>query len=224
MTTSFDSTAHEAANPKDATSYTRDHNASVAASLAFRSDDHELATRGLIATHPTGVIDGPFGPAWDCGAYDFIRQRPDAPDTVNPSLWRQARLNSEHGLFEVDEGLWQVRGYDLSVISFIAGDTGWLIIDPLTSAETAAAALAMANEHLGPRPVKAIIYTHSHVDHYGGVLGVTTREAVAAGEVQVIAPEGFLHEVVSENLIGGTAMMRRGHYQFGPFLTPGEKG
>ncbi|MCP3855363.1 MAG: MBL fold metallo-hydrolase [Actinomycetia bacterium] len=212
------------AQPQDATAETVTLNQEVAGRLGFRTDDHDLATRGFIASHATGRIEGPRGPAWDTSQYDFIRNRQDAPPTVNPSLWRQARLNSEHGLFEVDKGLWQVRGYDISVISFVEGETGWVIIDPLTTEQTAAAALELANTHLGDRPVRAVIYTHSHTDHYGGVEGVTTREAVEAGEVEIIAPVGFLDEVVSENLIGGAAMMRRGHYQFGMFLPPGERG
>ncbi len=211
-------------NPKPASEATTSLNKSEKPKLAFRTDDTELATRGFIASHPTGVIEGPFGPARDFSQYTFLDESQDSPATVNPSLWRQARLNNVHGLFEVDDDLWQVRGFDISVISFIAGDTGWIIIDPLTTEETAAAALDLANEHLGERPVKAVIYTHSHIDHYGGVLGVTTREAVANGEVDIIAPEGFLHEIVSENLIGGGPMLRRSHYQFGIYVPPGERG
>ncbi|MDG2111308.1 MAG: alkyl sulfatase dimerization domain-containing protein, partial [Actinomycetota bacterium] len=210
--------------PKDASESTRERHEAEAERLDFTTDDFALARRGFIASHPTGLIDGPFGPAWDCNQYDFLRESEEAPATVNPSLWRQARLNNIHGLFEVDEGLWQVRGYDISVISFIETDSGWLIIDPLTSEATAAAALELTNEHLGERPVRAVIYTHSHTDHYGGVRGVTTPEAVAAGDVEIIAPVGFLEQVVSESLIGGAAMHRRAHYQFGPFLPTGERG
>ncbi len=208
---------------KDATEHTKARHAEVAAGLSFTTDDFELASRGLIATHPTGFIDGPLGvPARDISDYDFINDR-EAPATVDPSLWRHAQLNNIHGLFKVDDGLYQVRGYDVAVVSFIEGETGWIIIDPLMTEPTASAALTMANEHLGERPVKAIIYTHSHTDHYGGVRGVTTPEAVANGEVDIYAPEGFLDAVVAENLIGGNAMFRRTQYQFGIFLPKNER-
>ena len=119
----------------------------------------------------------------------FIEQGSTNPPTVNPSLWRQAQLNNIHGLFQVDDGLWQARGYDISNVTFIAGDTGWVIIDPLTVEATARACLALANEHLGERPVTAVIYTHSHTDHFGGVLGVTTQADVDAGRCRIIAPD-----------------------------------
>ncbi|MCP5027571.1 MAG: MBL fold metallo-hydrolase [Actinomycetia bacterium] len=214
----------ESLRAKNATPVTAARNEEAGRRLAFVTDDFELANRGFVAAHPTGRIEGPFGAAWDVSRYDFIRERSEAPPTVHPSLWRQARLNGIHGLFEVDEGLWQVRGYDISVISFIEGESGWIIIDPLTTEQTAAAALDLANAHLGERPVRAVIYTHSHTDHYGGVGAVTSQEAVDAGEVEIIAPEGFLAEVVSENLIGGAAMLRRAAYQFGAFIPPGELG
>jgi alkyl sulfatase BDS1-like metallo-beta-lactamase superfamily hydrolase len=127
-------------------------------------------------------------------------------------------------LFEVADGVWQARGYDLSNITFIAADNGWLIIDPLTSEETARACLQLANDTLGERPVVAVIYTHSHIDHFGGMLGVTTREAVDAGNVRVIAPEGFMREAVGENVLAGPIMARRALYQFGPLLAFGPQG
>jgi alkyl sulfatase BDS1-like metallo-beta-lactamase superfamily hydrolase len=139
-------------------------------------------------------------------------------------LWRQAQLNVIHGLFEVAPNVWQVRGYDISNITFIAGDTGWVVIDPLTNENTARISLELANKHLGARPVTAVIYTHSHVDHFGGVLGVTTQADVDAGKCRVIAPEGFLHETVSENVIAGPAMARRSGYQFGPQLPASPTG
>ncbi len=186
--------------------------------------DFERATRGLIAQHPTGVI-GPEGrPVWDVHRHDFVRDDDAAPDTVNPSLWRQARLNCIHGLFEVGPRVWQVRGYDISNVTFIAGDTGWIVIDPLTSTETAAAALALADEHLGARPVVAVIYTHSHLDHFAGVLGVTSREDVDAGRCRIIAPEHFLAEAVSENVIAGPVMLRRAIYMYGALLPPHPQG
>jgi alkyl sulfatase BDS1-like metallo-beta-lactamase superfamily hydrolase len=193
--------------------------------------DVDRVTRGFVAAHPTGVIERDGRPIWDTGRYDFLRDESEAPDSVHPSLWRQARLNCVHGLFEVQapdadgrRGVWQARGYDLSNITFIAGDTGWIVIDPLTAAETAAAGLALANEHLGERPVVAVIYTHSHIDHFGGVEGVTTADDVAAGRCEVLAPAGFLEEAVSENVIAGPAMVRRAMYMYGPLLPVGAEG
>ncbi len=210
--------------PKEASAHTARANARVADGLRLDSTDFDFARRGLVAQHPTGVIEGPHGTAWDVTRYRFIQPEADAPPTVNPSLWRQAKLDQRHGLFEVDEGLWQVRGYDLSNVTFIEGETGWIVIDPLTTTSTAAAALALVNTHLGERPVTAVIYTHSHTDHYGGVLGVTTQDAVDAGRVQVIAPEGFLAEVTAESIIGGVAGSERASYQFGMRLSPGPRG
>ena len=208
--------------PKDATPHT------FAANQAVHFDldpaDFERASRGRIATHPTGRIEGEHGPVWDTGRYDFITQDAVAPDTVNPSLWRQSQLNAIHGLFEVAPGLWQARGYDISNVTFIAGTEGWVVIDPLTTEACARACLDLVNEHLGARPVTAVIYTHSHVDHFGGVLGVTSRADVDAGRCRVIAPVGFLHEAVAENLLAGPAMARRSHYQFGPLLPAGPRG
>jgi len=215
----------DAVDPKPATEHTRHRNEQAAATLAFDDDgDWGRARQGLIAAHPTGVIDGPFGSAWDVGEFDFMRASEQAPDSVHPSLWRQGRLNAVHGLFEVAEGIWQCRGYDISNITFIEGTDGWIVVDPLTTSFTARACLDLANGHLGERPVTAVIYTHSHVDHYGGILGVTTKDAVAAGDVRVIAPEGFMREAVSENLIAGPAMGRRAFYQFGMLLAPGPLG
>ena len=150
--------------------------------------------------------------------------RPSVPESVNPSLWRQAQLNAIHGLFEVQPGVWQARGYDISNITFIEGDNGWLVIDPLTTEGTAAACLALANEHLGERPVTAVIYTHSHVDHYGGVHGVVDAADVAAGRVPIVAPEGFLSEAVSETVIAGPVMSRRATYMYGMLLPRNERG
>jgi alkyl sulfatase BDS1-like metallo-beta-lactamase superfamily hydrolase len=179
-------------------------------------DDPGRARRGLVA-RPSGPVMSAMGfPVWDVADYDFVQG--DAPDTVNPSLWRQAKLNGEAGLFEVAEGCWQVRGLDISNLTFIAGDTGWIVIDPLTASETAAAALALANEHLGERPVKAVIYTHSHIDHYAGVRGVVSDEQVSSGEVEIVAPEGFMVAAVAENVIAGPVMRRRATYMYGMLL------
>ena len=211
--------------PKPASDHTRRLNEAAGAALSLDdAGDWERASKGLIAQHPTGMFEGPFGSAWDVSEYDFLRGDDPAPPSVNPSLWRHGKLNAIHGLFEVADGIWQCRGYDISNITFIAGDTGWLVIDPLTTASSAAACLELANSQLGERPVTAVIYTHSHADHYGGILGVTTHEAVEAGEVRIIAPEGFLREAVSENLVAGPVMGRRALYQFGLLLPPGDTG
>ena len=186
-------------------------------------EDFERASRGLIAQHPTGVIEGAWGTAWDVNRYDFIEHGSPNPDTVNPSLWRQAQLNNIHGLFEVAPKVWQARGYDISNITFIEGETGWIVIDPLTIEGCAADCLALANAELGERPVTAVIYTHSHTDHFGGVLGVTTQEDVDAGRCRIIAPEHFLREAISENVIAGFAMLRRAMYQFGALLPAGPR-
>ncbi|NDE59396.1 MAG: MBL fold metallo-hydrolase, partial [Acidimicrobiia bacterium] len=185
--------------------------------------DFDRARRGFIAAIESGVINDSAGRrASDISRYGFLSD--DAPDTVHPNLWRHAQLNAHHGLFEVTDGVWQVRGYDISNITFIRGNTGWIVVDPLTVEATARAGYNLITEHLGHRPVVAVIYTHSHADHFGGVLGVTTQADVDAGRCQVIAPEGFLHEVVGENIIAGPAMGRRALYQFGPLLPPGPRG
>ena len=211
--------------PKPPTDHTARANAAAGATLAFDDEgDWGRAEHGLIATHETGAFAGPIGTAWDVSDYDFLREQEEAPSSVHPSLWRQGRLNAVHGLFEVADGIWQCRGYDISNITFIAGTDGWIIVDPLTTATTAAACLEMANGHLGERPVTAVLYTHSHTDHYGGVLGVTSRDAVDRGDVRILAPEGFLAEAVSENLIAGPIMGRRALYQFGLLVPPGPLG
>ncbi len=204
--------------PNAATEHTRQRNQPV--ELGFDDADFERAGRGLVAQHPTGTI----GTAWDVHRYDFIEHGSPNPDTVHPSLWRQAQLNNIHGLFEVAPGIWQARGYDISNVTFIEGRSGWIVIDPLTVEDTARACLALANEHLGERPVVAVIYTHSHTDHFGGVLGVTSEDDVAAGKCRIIAPEHFMRETVGENVIAGYAMIRRAAYQFGPLLPPGPTG
>lgn len=158
----------------------------------FDSADLERVTRGFIAARTENqIVDDKGRKVIDTAAYDFLRDGRDAPDTVNPHLWRHATLNAHHGLFEVANGVWQVRGYDISNITFIQGDKGWVVIDPLTSDYTARASLELINQHVGERPVTGVIYTHSHADHFGGVLGVTTRADVDAGKCVVIAPEGF---------------------------------
>jgi alkyl sulfatase BDS1-like metallo-beta-lactamase superfamily hydrolase len=199
-------------------------NERLARKLPFDDDrDFELARRGQLSEDVSlRIMADDGGVAWDMTAWGFVEG--DAPDTVNPSLWRQAKLNRIHGLFEVCEGIYQVRGYDLSNISFVRGNTGWIVLDPLISVEAARAALALVNDTLGERPVVAVIYSHSHVDHFGGVRGVVDPDDVEAGRVRIIAPEGFIHHAVSENVLAGNVMTRRAAYMFGRLLPVGEKG
>jgi alkyl sulfatase BDS1-like metallo-beta-lactamase superfamily hydrolase len=188
------------------------------------TQDFQDASRGLVARREPNAVTADDGTVvWDNDTYAFL-QGDDAPETVNPSLWRQARLCAEQGLFEVVEGIYQVRGFDLSNVTFVEGDTGVVVIDPLTARETAAAALALYREHRGDRPVTAVVYTHSHVDHFGGVKGVTSQEDVDAGRVAILAPEGFMEHAVSENVYAGTAMARRSAYMFGAALARGPRG
>ncbi|MFF3956105.1 alkyl/aryl-sulfatase [Streptomyces sp. NPDC001890] len=184
--------------------------------------DLDDARRGFMGTATETVIrDADGSTVWDLGAYGFLTG--DCPGTANPSLWRQSRLSAAHGLFEVVEGIYQIRGFDLSNMTVVEGERGVLVIDPLISAQTAAAALALYREHRGDRPVTGVLYTHSHVDHFGGVRGVVSDEDIAGG-VPVIAPRGFLVHAVSENVYAGTAMARRAAYMYGAALPKGERG
>jgi alkyl sulfatase BDS1-like metallo-beta-lactamase superfamily hydrolase len=198
--------------------------AELLASLPFDDvDDFAAADRGFIGTLDDPRIRNAAGEVvWDASTYDFVQG--DAPDSVNPSLWRQSKLVAKHGLFEVVEGVYQVRGLDLSVMSFIEGDTGVIVVDPLISKETGAAALELYRTHRGDRPVHAVIYSHSHIDHFGGVLGFVSQDEVDAGRVQIIAPEGFLEHAVAENVYAGVAMGRRAGYMYGAVLARGPKG
>lgn len=206
---------------KPASEHTKQHNLHARATL--EEADFERAQRGWMASIPDGrVLNQQGRTVSNISNYAFLAE--DAPATVNPNLWRHAQLNAHHGLFEVAEGVWQVRGYDISNITFVRGEKGWIVIDPLTVEHTARAAYDLITQHLEERPVTAVIYTHSHADHFGGVLGVTTEEDVAAGRCRIIAPEGFLYETVGENVIAGPIMSRRASYQFGPSLTPGPRG
>ena len=186
------------------------------------TQDFADADRGFVAALQPGVVRNAAGEVvWDNDSYSFLSG--DAPDTVHPSLWRQSTLNAKQGLFQVTEGIYQVRGLDLSNITFVEGDTGVIIIDPLISVETAAAALGLYREHRGDRAVVGVIYTHSHVDHFGGVKGVITQDEVDAG-VPVIAPAGFLEPSIAENIFAGTAMTRRAGYMYGAVLPRGPRG
>ena len=213
---------------KQATARTRADLQAFTASLPpDDGTDAADVARGFIATRTNPVIDkiepNPWLPiSWDLSKSDFVHG--PCPDTVNPSLWRQAGFNAQHGLYEVIDGFYQVRGFDTSTVTFIRGDEGWVVIDPLTTTETARAAFELVTEQLGERPVTAIIYTHSHIDHFGGILGVVSKERIDAGEVPIVAPEGFVKEAVSENLLAGPAMGRRAMYQFGMLLDWDEHG
>jgi alkyl sulfatase BDS1-like metallo-beta-lactamase superfamily hydrolase len=185
--------------------------------------DFDDADRGFIGALTPCVVTAADGRVvWDNDAYAFLAG--DAPPSVHPSLWRQCQLTAKHGLYEVVPGIYQVRGLDLSNISFVEGDTGLIVIDPLVSTEVAAAALQLYRTHRGERPVVAVIYTHSHVDHFGGVLGVTSQADVDAGKVAVLAPEGFTEHVVQENVYAGPAMTRRATYMYGTLLARGADG
>ncbi len=185
--------------------------------------DFADADRGFIAKQEPCVITAADGRVvWDNDVYAFLTG--DAPTSVHPSLWRQSTLVAKQGLYEVVPGIYQIRGFDLSNMTVIEGDTGIIVIDPLVSTEVAAAALALYRQHRGDRAVKAVIYTHSHVDHFGGVLGVTSQEDVDAGKVAVIAPEGFTEHAVQENVYAGTAMARRAGYMYGAALDRGPQG
>jgi alkyl sulfatase BDS1-like metallo-beta-lactamase superfamily hydrolase len=210
--------------PKDASAATLAANQAFAARLPPDDGaDFERIRQGFIATVPAGkIVSESRGVVWDLSVYDFEND-PTPPETVNHSLWRQARLNLAHGLFKVTDGVYQVRGFDISNITFIEGERGYVVIDPLTTAEPAAAALALMRKHRGDKPVTAVIYTHSHVDHYGGVLGVLSEADIAAG-ARIIAPEGFLEEAVSENVLLGNVMNRRATYMYGALLPRGPKG
>jgi len=213
--------------PKPASSATQAANAAVQRQLPFNDkSDFEDAQRGLIAQPATLTIKDSAGKVvWDLESYkQYIGLDKPAPDTVNPSLWRNAQLNMVNGLFKVTDRIYQVRGFDLSNITFIQGDTGWIIFDPLISAETAKAALDLVNEKLGMRPVVAVLYSHSHIDHYGGVRGLVDEADVKAGKVKIIASTGFTEHSISENVIAGNAMARRAVYMYGALLPRNAQG
>ncbi len=211
-------------SPREASQAVAAANSDAHATLPF-DDTHDVddAARGLIAKLDPAVISRADGAtAWDCDEFGFLAE--DCPPTANPSLWRQSGLVAQQGLFEVADRIYQLRGLDLSNMTVIEGDEGVIIIDPLISAETAAAGLRLYREHRGARPVKAVIYTHSHIDHFGGVKGVISQEAVDAGECAIIAPVGMVEHAVAENVYAGTAMGRRAAYMYGAALPRGPQG
>jgi len=188
-----------------------------------KGEELALASRGFIATRKDPVIRKADGtPAYDLSAYAFLEGA--APASANPSLWRQARVLTRHGLYKVADRIYQVRGFDVSTVSFIDAGAGWIVVDPLTTTEVARAALDLVDENLGKKPVLAVIYSHSHADHYGGAGGIVSAADVAAGKTKVIAPEGFLEHAVSENIIAGPAMLRRARFQFGMTLPASGEG
>ncbi|WP_437130119.1 alkyl/aryl-sulfatase [Vibrio diabolicus] len=216
-----------ASDPKDATKATISVNNQIKADLPFNDKkDFENAQKGFIAKQDVVTIKNDNGDVvWDLEAYKkYISLDKPSPNTVNPSLWRNAQLNMINGLFEVTDGIYQVRGYDLSNITFIKGDKGWIVFDPLISQETAKAALDFINKELGERPVTGVFYSHSHIDHFGGVRGIVDEEDVISGKVPIVASQGFTEHAVSENVIAGNAMGRRAVYMYGALLPRNEKG
>ena len=227
--------ASETVVSKEATSHTQQQNASWYERLDF-TDMREIANaeRGLIEETPEICVTDASGEAiWSTEVYATLPEQ--APDTVNPSLWRHTQLNAKVGLFEVCDGIYQVRGYDMSNATFIRTDNGWIVFDPLMCVENMQAALQLMEKHFGKLDVKAILYSHSHVDHFGGVKALVQEEDVAdaslsveeqllSGKTLIIAPEEFLDHAISENIYAGTAMARRAQYQYGPLLEQGEIG
>lgn len=210
----------EAEAASEATRATRDE---ILKTLPFANrQDFDFGARGFVATLEDPVIRGDAGQVvYDLSSYDFLKG--DAPESVNPSLWRQAQLLTRHGLYKVTDRIYQVRGFDVSVVSFLLTDGGVVVVDPLTTVEAARAALGLFRKHVGELPVRAVIYSHSHADHFGGVRGVVSPEDVAAG-AKIIAPSGFLEHAVAENVIAGNAMARRARFQFGQTLPRGPEG
>lgn len=218
------------AQPKPPSSHTKAVHALYRQGLPFDSTaDFEDAQRGLIAKLPEAVVisDAKGAPVWNLGQYDFINTdaKDNAPDTVNPSLWRMAKLNMFHGLFEVVDGIYQARGYDLSVMSIIRSNSGYIVVDPFVSAECASTVWReLVIPKMGDKPIVAVIYTHSHVDHYGGVRGIVSQADIDAGKVTILAPANFTEAAVGENIIAGNAMSRRASYMYGNLLAKGVNG
>lgn len=213
------------AEQKGATEITAQINQSVYDQLDF-DDQQELkfAQRGLICAPEFLELKDESGKViWSQDAYAFLEDA-SAPDTVNPSLWRNTQLNHIYGLFQVADGIYQVRGYDMSNITFVKGDTGWIVFDPLMSVECAQAAMELVDSQLGEYPVMGVIISHSHVDHFGGIRGIISEEQAAEENIPIIAPEGFEEHAISENVYAGTAMGRRAAYQYGTLLDKDGEG
>lgn len=215
-----------ASEPKAASARTKEINSRLPDDLTENDgEENELAKLGLIAPGPDVIISDANGKTvWDMTQYGFLADTHQAPDTVSPALWRHARRNAISGLFKITDGIYQVRGYDLSNITFIEGKTGIIIVDPLISVESASAALELYYRHFSRRPVTAVIYTHNHVDHWGGVKGVVSAEDIQSRKVRIIAPAGLTKEMLSENALAGNVMKRRATYMFGALLPRGPRG
>ena len=224
--TSLSLSAFAEVQPQDATATTRQVNNALYNKLPFADKtDFENAHKGFIAPLPQNMIKGEQGNViWNPAKYDFVKEGEKAPDTVNPSLWRQSQLINIGGLFKVTDGVYQIRNLDLSNMTIIEGEKGITVIDPLLSAEPAKEALDLYYANRGKKPVVAVVITHSHVDHYGGLRGVVDEADVKSGKVKIYAPEGFMKEAVSENIMAGNAMSRRASYMYGNLLKPDAKG
>lgn len=221
---------------KDATETTVKINSEVYSLLDFDDKtEWEFANKGLIdAPEKLEIKDSEGNVVWSQEAYAFLEDYDKAPDTVNPSLWENSKNNHAYGLFEVTDGIYQVRGYDMANLTLIESDNGWIVFDPLMSVECTKAAMELAEKNLGKRDIKAVIISHSHVDHFGGIGGVISADEVAdanlslseqlaSGKIPVIVPEGFEAHAVSENIYAGVAMQRRAAYQYGVYLAPSIK-
>ena len=233
MTAELGLTAEE----KGASGYTAQINSAVYSLLDFEdTSEYDNAVRGLIdAPETLELTDADGKVVWSQAAYSFLDDHEKAPDTVNPSLWENTRNNHAYGLFEVCEGIYQVRGYDMANLTVVKGETGWIVFDATMCVETAQAAMALIEKNLGSYPVKAVVISHPHADHFGGILGVMAAEAaadaslpleeqIASGKIPVIVPEGFAEHAIAENVYAGKAMTRRANYQYGVLLTPGVTG
>src|ERR1700687_300058 len=211
--------------PKEASVSVVARHAATLKALPFSdTSDFDDASRGFIGTLENARITSVQGRVvWSLEAYGFLADA-EAPATVDPSLWRQSRLNMNHGLFEVVPGVYQVRGLDIANMTLIEGERGVIVVDTLTSIEGARAAMELYFKHRGRRPVAAVIFTHTHTDPWGGARGVLEEDMLASGRVPLIEPNLFMEHAVSENIIAGPAMLRRAQYQFGPFLAKGPRG
>lgn len=213
-------------NAKEATQFTAAANRTLLETLPWEdTQDFAASRQGFIATLDDLVIRDENGRSvYDIGAFAFLEEE-TAPPSVNPSLWRQSRLNANfHGLFKVADGVYQIRGFDLSVMSVIETDSGHLVVDPLITPRTAEAGMGLVYQHLGRKPIVAVIYTHSHIDHWGGVKGIISQADVQSGQVKVIAPNHFMEFAISENVIAGNVMSRRASYMYGNLLPKDRTG
>jgi len=223
--------------PKWASTYTGEINSAVYDMLDFENtQEADFAVKGLIeAPEELELTDADGNVIWSQKAYSFLSERESAPDTVNPSLWENTKNNHAYGLFEVTDGIYQVRGYDMANLTVIRGDTGWIVFDPLMSVECTQAAMQLIEKNFGKLPVKAVVISHPHVDHFGGIAGVMSAEEAAdaglyldeqilSGKIPIIVPQGFTQHAVSENVYAGQAMGRRANYQYGTLLEPSLTG